>query len=253
MHLEGQVAIITGGAKGIGKAISEALLKEKVKVYIFDVDEVEMERVQERFNKEFGEGSTVCLKCDVTSQADFENAVNEVFKKQNRLDILCNNAGIPPTSCKVKKLIDTNLTSVIRGTLLALKYMDINNGGNGGNIIQMGSMSGLSYHPFHCEYTATKHGIIGFTKGFAKEASKRGVRMNVMCPSCVDTDLLKAVTDKDPVMKQAVDAMGVQTVDIVSKGFMQLLHDEEKVGEVMRITVQNGIDFHTFPEEPIPV
>ncbi|CAB4019774.1 15-hydroxyprostaglandin dehydrogenase [NAD(+)]-like, partial [Paramuricea clavata] len=220
-------------------------------VYILDIDEAEMKNVQKQFNDEYCEGAAMCLKCDVTSQEEFENAVEQVFKKQNRLDILCNNAGTLPTS-DIKKFVDTNLTSVIRGTLLALKYMDTNNGGSGGNIIQMGSMSGLSYSPYYCEYTATKHGIIGFTKGFAKEALSRGVRLNCMCPSCVDTDMLKTLT-QNPVMKQAVDAMGVQTVDVVAKGFMQLLQDEEKVGEVMRITVKNGIDFHKFPEEPVPM
>ncbi|XP_028402031.1 uncharacterized protein LOC114524972 [Dendronephthya gigantea] len=252
MQLKGLVAIITGGAKGIGKAIVESLLEEQVKVYVFDVDEEEMKKAQKRFDEEYGKGQAVCIKCDVTCQDAFENAVERIFQEQNRLDILCNNAGIPPTS-DIKKLIDTNLTSVIRGTIIAMKYMDTKTGGRGGNIIQMGSMSGLSYYPAHCEYTAAKHGIIGFTKGFAKEAFSKGVRINCICPSCVDTDMLRIVTKDNPIMQQAVEAMGVQTVDVVAKGFLELLHDEERVGEVMRITVKNGIDFHKFPEEPVPM
>ncbi|CAB4044237.1 Hypothetical predicted protein, partial [Paramuricea clavata] len=84
-------------------------------------------------------------------------------------------------------------------------------------------------------------------------AIESGVRLNCICPSIVQTDLLRKSLERDPSVKQFIDQLGKQTVDVVAEGFIQLLNDEDKVGEAMRISVQNRIDYHTFSEQNIPL
>lgn len=214
----------------------------------------EGEKAQNEFNKEFGEGMATFTKCDVINEQEFEEAISFVVKQHGRLDILCNNAGVGYVP-DFTRIIDINLSSVIRGTLIGLRYMDTSKGGHGGNIINIASILGLSYNrgdlvPESCVYHASKHGVVGFTKNVAKIAKQIGVRLNCICPSYVDTVLVREAMSHSPVLKSKLEALGLLSVDLVAKGFMELLKDENKCGEAMRITVKNGIDYHTFPEDP---
>lgn len=253
MKLDGSVAVITGGARGIGKAIARSLLQNKAKVYLVDIDVHEGNRVQKEFENGFGVGMATFLECNITDKDKFEGILSKIVNDNGHLDILCNNAGIGGTD-DIEKLVSINLTAVIRGTLLGVKYMDKNNGGHGGCIVNMGSVLGLCYFPYsNCAYIASKHGVVGFTRTYAKVAIEAGVRLNCICPTFVETDLLRKSVEENPSVQQSIDACGTQTVDVVAEGFIQLLNDEDKVGEAMRISVQNRIDYHTFSEEAVPL
>ena len=253
MKLEGHTAVVTGGARGIGLAITKKLLQNKVKVYFLDVDITEGKSVQQHLDKEYGKGLAIFYSCDVTNAEQFKDILTKIAEENGSLDILCNNAGIGPTD-DFQKLIDVNLTGTINGTKSAIDLMDTNKGGKGGNVINISSVAGLAFIPTpEPSYTASKHGIVGFTRSMAQSAIKMGVRLNCICPSTVDTRMLRE-TFKNAELKEIASSLGtaIQSTDIVAKGFLQLLEDEEKVGEAMRITSQKGIDYHSFSPEPIP-
>ncbi|XP_028405588.1 15-hydroxyprostaglandin dehydrogenase [NAD(+)]-like [Dendronephthya gigantea] len=192
------------------------------------------------------------LECNVRHKKMFAEILSKVVRENGHLDILCNNAGIGPSSNDVENMVCVNLVSVIEGTLLATKIMDKNNGGRGGCIVNIASTAGLFYFPAsNCAYLASKHGVVSFTRAYAKVAMKSGVRINCICPSFVDTDMSRTSALLIPEVKQQQQALGVQTVDDVAKGFIQLLNVEDKVGEAMRISFKNGIEYHTFPPDPI--
>ncbi|XP_028400405.1 15-hydroxyprostaglandin dehydrogenase [NAD(+)]-like isoform X2 [Dendronephthya gigantea] len=250
MKLANSVAVITGGARGIGKAITKSLLQNRAKVYFLDLDVTEGKIVQKNFEDEFGKEKATFLECDVTDTNKIEGILSNIVKENGHLDILCNNAGTADGT-NIDKMISINLTSVIHGTLLGVKYMDKNNGGKGGCIVNMASEAGLVYRASLTgptgAYTASKHGVVGYTRAFAKNAIMSGVRLNCICPSFVDTDMVKYGISKSPEMKAAVEKLGCVSSDTVAEGFIQLLNDEEKVGEAMTISAQHGIGYHDFP------
>ncbi|PWA29841.1 hypothetical protein CCH79_00019535, partial [Gambusia affinis] len=119
-----------------------------------------------------------------------------------RLDIVINNAGINNEK-NWEKTIQVNLTSVIKGTYLALEHMSKEYGKQGGTIINVSSMAAFLHSPHQPVYTATKHGVIGFTRAMADAAAQDdyGVRINVLCPAFVDTPLLHTVEEEDNMGK----------------------------------------------------
>ncbi|XP_028400418.1 15-hydroxyprostaglandin dehydrogenase [NAD(+)]-like [Dendronephthya gigantea] len=247
MKLANSVAVITGGARGIGKAITKSLLQNRAKVYFLDLDVTEGKIVQKNFEDEFGKGKATFLECDVTDTNKIEGILSNIVKENGQLDILCNNAGTAD-EMNIDKVIRINLTSVIHGTLLGVKYMDKNNGGKGGCIVNMASEAGIYYWPGPTgAYGASKHGVVGYTRAFAKNAIMSGVRLNCICPSFVDTDMMRFGMTNDPAMKTAVEKLGYVSSETVAEGFIKLLNDEEKVGEAMTISARNGIGYHDFP------
>ncbi|XP_070562346.1 15-hydroxyprostaglandin dehydrogenase [NAD(+)]-like [Ptychodera flava] len=191
MDISGKVALVTGGANGIGKAIVEILLRKEAKgVGIVDIDPINGKEVAASLQKTFGDERIVFVKCDVTT------AFEDIKKKFGRLDIVCNNAGICNEYDPVRT-IATNLIPVIIGTYLAVEFMGTQNGGNGGVVINAGSIAGVIAHKYVPVYTASKHGVVGFTRAAAKEPNveKNGVRVSAVCPEWVDTAMIANFED----------------------------------------------------------
>lgn len=255
MNLKGAITIVTGGSRGIGKAITTALLQNSAKVRFVDIDAEEGRKVEAVFDKEYGEGMAKFVECDVADSKKFEAILSDTVKQDGRLDILCNNAGLGG-GADLDNLISINLTSVIRGTLLGVQYMDNTKGGHGGCIVNMASLAGLMYTgmpPDHASYIATKHGVVAFTTNLAAAAVRVGVRLNCICPTLIDTDMLRAnfppPEDLDlDLLRAGVDKVVPQAPELVAKGFIQLINDETKVGEAMRISMANGIDYHPLSD-----
>ncbi len=188
MRLENKVAIITGGARGLGKAMAEIFSKEGAKVIAVDVEELTYENPKV-------EG----YKLDITNTEDCKVFFDYVVEKYGGMDILVNNAGITRDSMTRKMtdeqwnlVIDVNLKGVFNLTRHIGPYMQSQ---GGGSIINISSVVGEYGNIGQANYAATKAGVLGLTKTWAKEFALKGgnVRVNAIAPGYTMTDILKTV------------------------------------------------------------
>ncbi|XP_070773582.1 15-hydroxyprostaglandin dehydrogenase [NAD(+)]-like [Enoplosus armatus] len=241
MALNGKTAVVTGAALGIGRAITEILLKNGAKVGLLDVNETEGNNFMETLEKEYGREKTLFLVCNVESEEQIKAAFQKTTETFGGIDILCNNAGILNESAW-EKTVSINLVGVIRGTYLALEHMSKLSGGRGGVIVNTASMAGIGPLISCPVYTATKHGVVGFTRAMAaaSTASGYGIRVNALCPSFVQTDLFTGIAAKlgqhahlVDATKQLVEVIGLMTVSEVAECVLELVTDETKNGEAL--------------------
>ncbi|XP_028305186.1 15-hydroxyprostaglandin dehydrogenase [NAD(+)] isoform X1 [Gouania willdenowi] len=277
MLLQGKVAVVTGGAQGIGRATVEALLRGHTKQVVFvDMNKVMGEECKAQLDKEFGEETSTFLQCDVSDGDALTDIFQQIVEKFGRLDIVINNAGINNEK-HWEKTININLTSLIKGTYLGLEHMSKEHGKEGGTIINVSSMAGRKhththYHtrsdscvcssafihsPHQPVYTATKYGVIGFTRALADASALcgYGVRINAVCPAFVDTALLKSVEHEENMgkfvqfkddFKLSMSKFGVLQPSLIAEGMLKLIDDESLNGAVMKITHSKGIHFHSY-------
>ena len=189
MSLSDQVALVTGGGTGIGKAIAKAMLAEGAKVIIVGRKEEVLLKAQ----TELGSGSEIMV-CDVTEESQVNKVYETIMANHGRLDILINNAG---TSFKEKayelsyaswkKVIDVNLNGAFLSARGAMKIM-VNQ--KSGRIINIGSISGQMGRPLNAPYTSSKFGIEGLTRAFALDGREHGVAVSVIHPGNVATGII---------------------------------------------------------------
>ncbi|CAB1455928.1 unnamed protein product [Pleuronectes platessa] len=141
MSLQGKVALVTGGAQGIGRAVVQSLLHSLAKVTVVDLNKICGEECKTHLDAEFGEGNCTFIQCDVSDGDSLKDAFQRTVDQFGRLDIVINNAGINNEK-NWEKTIQVNLTSVIKGTYLALEHMSKEYGNEGGTIINVSSMAG---------------------------------------------------------------------------------------------------------------
>ncbi|XP_078071234.1 15-hydroxyprostaglandin dehydrogenase [NAD(+)] [Mustelus asterias] len=256
MDLTGKVGLVTGAAQGIGRAFTEALLRHGAKVALVDLNKSIGDACKKALDEEFDAARSLFIACDVGSEEELKCAFKKTVDLFGSLDIVCNNAGINNEN-NWEKTININLTSVIRGTYLALEYMSRENGGKGGVIVNMASLSGLFPSAHGPVYTATKHGVVGFTRSIAATSKilDYGVRINTICPAFVATPLLDSVNSeqimgkyyvfKDAVQK-LIEHYGILEPSLIVQGLMKILQDEELNGAVMKITKSKGIHFELY-------
>jgi len=196
MDVNGKVAIITGSARGIGKAYAEALLSRGANVVIADVLIDLGKETAAEFKSKYG--GVMFVECDVTVKSKVKEMYSKVIAEFGSIDIVINNAGIGAyRDCKLT--FDINVFGVINSTQLAEMHMRNDKGGRGGVIVNISSMAGL-YTFNSCEmYQATKHAVSGYSGGVGKRLAveKVGVRLVALCPGYVKTDLTKDQQDKE--------------------------------------------------------
>lgn len=189
-RLNDKVSIITGGGKGIGRAISIAFAKEGSKVVIAARDEKDGEETVQMIKNQGGDATFI--KTDVTVAADVEKMVQFAIDTYGKLSVLVNNAGVfnleTPELCDLSEeiwdqLIDVNL----KGTFLSCKYgLRAMKKAGGGAVINISSIAGLS-KSIQPAYAASKGGVIQLTKGIAATMGDYNIRANVICPSTIET------------------------------------------------------------------
>ena len=198
MKLEGRVAIITGAAAGIGFATAERFAAEGAKLVLCDVNE---SRVREAADRLAATGASVdAHKVDVTSRDEVDGVVAATLARHGRIDILVNNAGITKdarlakmTEAQFDAVIDVNLKGVFHCAQAVAAVMTEQ---GKGVILNASSVVGLYGNFGQTNYAASKFGVIGFTKTWARELGPKGVRVNAVCPGFVNTEILQTVPDK---------------------------------------------------------
>lgn len=243
MALSNKVALVTGAAMGIGRAMTGELLKNGAKVALLDINVEGGKTLVEGLEKTFGKDKTLFVECNVQSEEQLKAAFQKTVDTFGGIDIVCNNAGILNES-EWEKTVSINLLGVIRVSYVALDYMNKLSGGRGGVIVNTASLAGLGPLPSCPVYTATKHGVIGFTRAMALASlgSDYGIRFNALCPGFVDTALFTNIPERlgkfshlKELTQGLVDTFGVMNVSAVAEGLMKLLLDETKTGEALAI------------------
>ncbi|KAK8729567.1 hypothetical protein OTU49_008552, partial [Cherax quadricarinatus] len=163
MQIAGSVVIITGAARGLGRAFAETLLAKGAKVCVADIDTQAGTAAVEQLQESYGQDNVIFVACDVTKDDDFLAAWDTGAEKLGTISLLINNAGIGNEQ-NWQKTIDVNLGGCMRGTLLALERMGINLGGDGGVVVNISSIAGLKPTPLGPVYAATKHAVVGLTR-----------------------------------------------------------------------------------------
>lgn len=192
--LEGRVALITGGTRGIGRGIAEAFLVEGAAVVITGKSEDKGKQAL----AEMGAGDRAeFVRCDVRVQPELEAAIDTARKRYGRLDIYVNNAGGTDGWALIHELSDEawqnalnwNINAAFWGTRRSLRYMLEN---KWGRIINISSVEGKQANkPMVSHYITNKHALNGFTKAVACEYGTSGITANAICPGAVETDLMK--------------------------------------------------------------
>jgi 3-hydroxybutyrate dehydrogenase/3-oxoacyl-[acyl-carrier protein] reductase len=211
MQLEGKVATITGGTRGIGRGIADAFLAEGANVVVNGRNPDKGAQAQ----KEMGGGDNVTfIAGDVTQQADVERLIDETVGRYGRIDILVNNAGGGSDFAPCVDLTDEawnlgitwNLHATFWGMRRALRSMIPQ---QWGRIINISSVEGKHGKPAMSPYVAAKHAINGLTKSVAKEVGTLGITVNALCPGLIITDIVR---ENGP---QTAEAMGLTFDEMV--------------------------------------
>jgi NAD(P)-dependent dehydrogenase (short-subunit alcohol dehydrogenase family) len=190
---DGATAIITGGASGIGRALSEALAKRRCEVVLVDLQFELAEEVASRIRASGGKAEAV--KVDVTDFPAMEELVRTTFNRTGRLDYIFNNAGIGIGGTVSlygiedwNYIVDVNLRGVINGIQATYKIMLAQ---GFGHIVNTASMAGLMPGPGSVAYTTTKHAVVGLSTSLRAEAAHMGIRVSVLCPGVIRTPILE--------------------------------------------------------------
>jgi len=210
--LYGKVAVVTGGGRGIGKALALALASEGCRVAIGDVDAASAETAA----AELGDRA-VGLAVDVTDRPAFSAFLDAVEERVGPIDVLVNNAGIMPVGpfdeeddATTIRLLEINLHAVIHGTKEAMRRMKPR---GTGHIVNVASSAGKTGFPHLATYCATKHGVVGMSEAVRAELRGTGVEISVVMPNIVKTELSAGLVETPAFKSSTVEDVADAIVD----------------------------------------
>jgi NAD(P)-dependent dehydrogenase (short-subunit alcohol dehydrogenase family) len=198
MRLEGQVAVVTGGSRGIGRACAEELAREGAAIVVnyFQSQEAAEELVGEIVSQG---GRAIAVRAGVAHPDDCKGLIEKTIQTYGQIDILINNAGVNRDRTLKRlsveewtEVINTDLNSAFYCTSAAIPHMVER---NYGRIIVMSSIIGQMGNAGQSNYAAAKAGLIAFAKSAAKELARNNITVNAMCPGFVETDMVTALSD----------------------------------------------------------
>jgi NAD(P)-dependent dehydrogenase (short-subunit alcohol dehydrogenase family) len=216
-RFSGQVVVITGGAKGLGRGLAEALARKGAHVVVGDIDHAAAEALCTDLS---GEGRVAsAVHVDVTDPSSVERLVSEAVARHGRIDCMINNAGIAAggefehvPAETMRRVIDIDLLGAAYGTLSAYRQM-LRQGG--GHIVNVASMLALFPNPLSAAYVAAKHGLGGLTRSVMAEGAAHGIRFTTICPGYIATNLFDAGSFAGSMKKdQVLERIPFRLIDV---------------------------------------
>ena len=245
--LDGKVALISGGARGQGAAEAKLFTKEGAKVVIGDIRDDEGKQIEAEI-QEMG-GDAVYIHLDVTSEIDWQNAVNEAVNRYGKLNILINNAAIviPKASIEDRtgeewdRVMEVNAKSVFLGTKYAIPFM---RDAGGGSIVNISSVAGIGQSS-HQEpaYAASKGAVRIFSKVTAAQHAKDNIRCNSVHPGPIDTDMINQAMSDPQILESRLERVPMRrlgTVDEIAKGVLYLASDDSSYVTGSELVIDGG-------------
>lgn len=234
MKLENKVAIITGGARGIGKATADLFVENGAKVYVWD-----------RLEMQDGNGQ-VCMSVDVTNYEKVTEAVEKILEIEGKIDILVNNAGITKDKSLLKmsqddwhQVIDINLTGVFNCTKAVVQSMVDR---KYGRILCASSVVGLTGNFGQTNYVATKSALIGMVKTWAKELAKHNITANAVAPGFIQTDMTDLIPeDVKKSIESGIPAKRMGQPKDIANAYLFLASDEAAYINGQCLSVNGGM------------
>ena len=197
MELQNKVALVTGGAQGIGKTISEELVRNGAHVVLGDVNLEGAQATAEAINNNGGSASAV--KIDVSNPAEVKQVFDSILKDKKPIDIMINNAGITRDGLMIRmkeadwdRVLNINLKGTFLCSQQAAKQMMKQ---KSGAIVNIASIVGVMGNFGQANYSASKAGVIGLTKTLAREVAPRGIRVNAVAPGFIDTEMTRVLDE----------------------------------------------------------
>ncbi len=228
--LEGKVCIVTGGSKGIGRAIVELFVREGARVYYLSRSEAE------------GGGSAKWMACDVADEAAVNAAVEAIVAEAGAVDALVNNAGVTRDGLVFRMSLDdwdtvlrTNLTSAFLVSRAVARHMIKR---RSGSIVNVSSVVGIIGNGGQTNYSASKAGLIGFTKSLAREVGSRGVRVNALAPGFIETSMTEKIpAEAKEKLKSGIPLGRTGTAEDVAQAALFLCSDMSTyvTGEILQV------------------
>jgi len=244
VELSGKVALVTGGAQGIGKAIALLLAKNGADVAISDIN---LEKAQETANEIESMGQrSLALKANVADLKEVEQMVEAIVQQLGRIDILVNNAGITRDRLILRMteedwdaVLNVNLKGTFNCTKAAIRYMSKQ---KSGKVVSIASVTGEMGNAGQANYGASKAGVIGFTKTIAREFAARGINVNAIAPGYIQTAMTDAVPDKaKEMLKQMIPMERLGQPEDVAEAVLFLVTERSSYITGQVLNVNGGI------------
>lgn len=244
----GQVALVTGGAAGIGRTTALAFAAKGMKVVVSDVDVDSGEATVALILGSGGEATFV--RCDVTSDQQVAALMAAVLTSYGRLDYAFNNAGIEIEKGRLAEGTEAEFDSImgvnVKGVWLCMKHqLPVMLQQGGGVIVNTASVAGLMAAPKMSIYCASKHAVIGLTKSAAIEFAKKKVRVNAVCPAVIDTDMFRRAYEADPKKGEFAIAMHpvgrIGKVEEIAAAVLYLCSDAAAFTTGQALAIDGGV------------
>ncbi|KAE8906513.1 hypothetical protein PF005_g6705 [Phytophthora fragariae] len=252
MELHQAVAIVTGGARGFGRAFAEEILANGGKAMITDVNVHELQATGKELQRRFGERNVCWDRQSVTEKDSFPRSFAYAAKYfKQPVNVLVNNAGIAgdmtfyePGSTNWEAVVDIDLVALIRGSQFAITEFKRTLKGKEGVIVNLGSMAGLTTTPFGPDYAAAKAGVVGFTRSLYQLKKSDNIRCFCMCPGFAETNMGRQADVEIPEYTNMMG--GLLPVKVVVDAFAAGMREPDNAGRVQRIMKKNT-SYYRFP------